>query len=202
MEPCIVAGLGNPGSRYEGTRHNLGFRVIEWLCDRFRVKMRQDPGPSLAGRTTAGGIDIVLLKPLTYMNNSGEAVALAMTRYGIPPERVLVVVDDFALPLGTLRIRPRGSDGGHNGLTSVIEKLGTTEFPRLRLGIAGTQPPAGEEMAGFVLSSFAAEEEDQVRAMVERAGDACLVYAEHGLADAMNRFNTAAPTTGPFASDS
>jgi PTH1 family peptidyl-tRNA hydrolase len=115
---------------------------------------------------------------------------------------VLVAVDDFALPLGAIRIRPRGSDGGHNGLASVIEHLGTTEFPRLRMGIAGAQPPTGEDMVAFVLSLFTPEEETPVRAMIARASDACLVFAQRELADAMNAFNTAAPSTGPFASDS
>jgi PTH1 family peptidyl-tRNA hydrolase len=202
MEQCLVAGLGNPGSRYEGTRHNLGFRVIEELCARGRVTMHQVPGPALAGRTVAGGTAMQLLAPLTYMNNSGTAVAGAVSSTGISADRVLVVVDDVALPLGTIRIRPGGSDGGHNGLASVIEALGTTDVPRLRLGIAGTPPPAGEDLAAFVLSRFTQEEEQQVRAMITRAADACQLFAERGLADAMNMFNTAAPSTGPFASES
>jgi len=141
-----VAGLGNPGSRYEGTRHNLGFRVIDGICRRLRVSLRQTSGPALTGVIVSGGTECHLLKPLTYMNNSGESVAEEIRRHGIGPDRLLVVVDDLALPLGAIRIRPGGSDGGHNGLASVIEQLGTTEFPRLRMGIAGAQLPAGEDM--------------------------------------------------------
>jgi len=202
MEPCLVAGLGNPGSRYEDTRHNLGFRVIEELCNRHRVTMRQVPGPALAGSTTAGDTEILLLAPLTYMNNSGTAVADAVARHDLPAPRVLIVVDDVALPLGAIRIRPGGSDGGHNGLASVLQEMGTSDVPRLRMGIAGAQPPSGEDLVSFVLSPFAVEEVEHVRTMIQRAADACLLFAERGLADAMNRFNTAAPSTGPFASES
>jgi PTH1 family peptidyl-tRNA hydrolase len=202
IEQCLVAGLGNPGSRYDGTRHNLGFRVVEELCTRSRVTMHQVPGPALAGRMAAGATAMHLLAPLTYMNNSGTAVALAVSRAGVSTDRVLLVVDDVALPLGAIRIRPGGSDGGHNGLASVIEALGTTDVPRLRMGIAGTPPPAGEDLVEFVLSRFTQEEEQHVRAMVARAADACQLFAERGLADAMNMFNTAAPSTGPFASES
>ncbi len=200
MDPCLVAGLGNPGRRYEGTRHNLGFLVVDLLAQRLRVALQPAPGPALAGRTRDGGV--VLLQPQTYMNNSGEAIGPTLERYGITPERLLVVVDDVALPLGALRMRPGGSDGGHNGLASVIGLLGTTDIPRLRLGIAGSVPPAGEDMAPFVLSPFAEEEREQVRAMVARAADACLAFAAAGISAAMNRFNTAAPTTGPFAAES
>ena len=164
--------------------------------------MDQRPGPALAGSISTGTVELVLLKPLTFMNNSGLAVAEAVHDYSVSLERILVVVDDVALPLGALRMRPQGSDGGHNGLTSVIEHLGTTEFPRLRLGIAGAEIPGGAAMAGFVLSVFAPGEEDQARAMVARAADACLVFAERGVAEAMNRYNTAAPSTGPFAPES
>lgn len=201
MDSCIVAGLGNPGPRYTGTRHNLGFRVLDLLEERWGVRMDRRPGPALAGRATIGGIEVVLLKPMTFMNNSGIAVAAAAGDFGVSPGRILVVVDDFALPLGTLRIRPRGTDGGHNGLASVIGELGTQDVPRLRLGIAGAGAPSGPEMVQFVLSPFAPEEEDQVRALVARAADACQLFAERGTAEAMNRCNTATPPTGPFASE-
>jgi PTH1 family peptidyl-tRNA hydrolase len=137
-----------------------------------------------------GDIRIGLIKPMTYMNNSGEAVAEAMQQWGISPAELLVICDDFAIPLGTLRLRASGSDGGHNGLYSIIYQLQSDAFPRLRCGIGIEQMPRKEERADFVLSPFDAEEEPTVSEMVSRAGDVCVTFATSGIAQAMNRCTT------------
>jgi PTH1 family peptidyl-tRNA hydrolase len=135
------------------------------------------------------GISVLLCKPLTYMNNSGRAVAEVLSRYGIDPEGMLVVVDDIVLPLGKLRLRSKGSDGGHNGLYSVISEIGSNVFPRLRCGIGREQKPTKEKIPEFVLSPFEQEERPEVNAMVSRAADAALEFVRLGLANAMTRVN-------------
>lgn len=199
MEPCLVAGLGNPGPRYEGTRHNLGFRVVGRLAGLLRVCLRAGHGPWLEAWSAER--DLLLLTPLTYMNLSGGAVAAAARQAGVPPHRVLIVLDDLALPIGAMRLRPGGSDGGHNGLASVIAEFGTTEIPRLRCGIGGKEPVM--ETAAFVLSPFTEEEERELGPVVDRAAEACLLFAERGAAEAMNRFNSrVVPPAGPLTPES
>jgi PTH1 family peptidyl-tRNA hydrolase len=187
--PFIIVGLGNPGAEYENTRHNVGYLVIEELIRRVAAKVKRGNGEYLCARAGRGNQDIVLVKPLTYMNNSGEAVAAALQDFGAPIDRLLVVVDDIALQLGRLRLRPGGSAGGHNGLGSIISTLDTTFFARLRCGIGTPEPPPGELLADFVLSSFAREEQQQVRSMIRRAGDAVMSLLESGVSRTMNMFN-------------
>ena len=182
-------GLGNPGAEYENTRHNVGYLVIEELIRRVAAKVKSGNGEYLFARTRGDDQDIVLVKPLTYMNNSGEAVAAALQDFGTPIDRLLVVVDDIALQLGRLRLRPGGSAGGHNGLGSIISTLDTNFFARLRCGIGTPEPPPGELLANFVLSPFAREEQQEVRSMIKRAGDAAMSLLESGVSRTMNMFN-------------
>ena len=147
-------------------------------------------GDCLIGFGTHGQTRVGLLKPLTYMNNSGSAVTDIRTRYNAPLQKLLVICDDFQLPLGTLRLRSRGSDGGHNGLYSIIYHLHSDEFPRLRLGIAGESTPSNKSfMADYVLSTFSEKEKETVQTMVACASDAALAVLDHGLENAMNQFN-------------
>lgn len=185
-----MIGLGNPGSQYQGTRHNLGFEVVDLISHLLSIPLRLGEGDYLIGFGNTGSQRIGLVKPLTYMNNSGNAVADLQSRFNVPLEKLLVVCDDFQLPLGTLRLRTRGSDGGHNGLYSIIYHLKSDRFPRLRLGIASESMPSSKALlADFVLSPFTPGEQEIARTMVKRAADAVIVAAEHGLVTAMNQFN-------------
>lgn len=186
-----IIGLGNPGSEYEGTRHNLGFDVVDALCRRLRVGFRAGKGEYLVAQSSYRGTSLTLVKPLTYMNNSGIAVQDIVERFTEGCESLLVVCDDFQLPFGKIRIRPKGSDGGHNGLYSIIYHLQRHDFPRLRCGIATeAMPKRKTEMAQFVLSPFAKEESSAVADMIDRAADAALTFVHEGIEAAMNRFNT------------
>ena len=188
MPPPVVIGLGNPGPRYVGTRHNMGFEVVETLARDAGVGFRQGRGDYLMAVSPAS--NTLLIRPTTYMNLSGSAVSALCQELGAEPERMLVVLDDIALPLGTLRLRPKGSDGGHNGLASVIEALGSTEIPRLRLGVGPAVMPPAELLAAFVLARFEPPERPVVDRMVGRASEAVKTWVDWGLEAAMNRFNT------------
>jgi PTH1 family peptidyl-tRNA hydrolase len=186
----IVVGLGNPGSEYEGTRHNVGFGVVDLLARRLDVRFRSFRlHKSALGRRH--GREILLVKPSTYMNNSGEAVAFILAETGSAPSDLIICCDDLHLPVGTLRMRKKGSDGGHNGLASVGAELGTEEFPRLRCGISGEGAPApGQATAEYVLSDFSPSESGVVTAMTARAADGVLMIARSGIDKAMNSVNT------------
>jgi peptidyl-tRNA hydrolase, PTH1 family len=190
VDPVIVAGLGNPGAHYAGTRHNVGFRVADELGRRHRAAWVPCAGPGLEARCLVRDQPVFLLKPLTFMNGSGAAVTAALDRHQVPAGRLLVVVDDIALPLGRLRMRPGGSDGGHNGLGSVIQELASEAFPRLRCGIAGEEPPAGEFLRDFVLSPFAPTEVPEAEVMIRRAADMVEEFAVSGIEAAMNICNS------------
>jgi peptidyl-tRNA hydrolase, PTH1 family len=187
----MVAGLGNPGTMYRRTRHNVGFMVIEELATRLRCGVRPGKGEYVYAEGSIGGLPVTLLAPTTYMNASGEALLDALEHFRVPPDRLLVIADDLALPLGTLRVRASGSDGGHNGLASVICQLGTEGFPRLRCGIGRGEKPAKDATADFVLSPFASDEEETVRIMILRAADAVTTIVESGLDRAMTLYNRA-----------
>lgn len=185
-----LVGLGNPGSEYEGTRHNLGFAVLDALSGLLKVRLRPGPGNYRSCSGLIGRETVLLVQPMTYMNNSGEAVQAVVESYRLELRDLLVIVDDFQLPLGALRLRLKGSDGGHNGLYSIIYHLRSHEFPRLRCGIAGDSMPADKrEMARFVLSPFERHERDAVRDLTVRARDAAVVAVTDGLEAAVNRFN-------------
>lgn len=183
----LIVGLGNPGRRYRGTRHNVGWEVIARLAARAGIRVDQEEGFSEIGRGTVGGRRVILARPQTYVNVSGEAVRDLRRHHRLRPEDILVIVDDLDLPLGRMRLRSGGSAGGHNGLRSIIDALGTTEFPRLRVGIG--RPPAGQDAAEFVLTRFTDQEARTVDAALDRAAEALEVAVRDGLPAAMNRFN-------------
>jgi peptidyl-tRNA hydrolase, PTH1 family len=182
----LILGLGNPGPEYRDTRHNVGFLVIEELARRHRVELG-----GRECRTLLGHMGTVWLgMPQTYMNRSGHAAACLVERLGVAPEDLLVVLDDVALPLGTLRLRGLGSPGGHRGLESILESLRTDEVPRLRFGVReGEGPPSGEELVDFVLSPFPPDRRQSVESMVARAADACQCWLAEGLEATMSRYN-------------
>ena len=180
-----IVGLGNPGRKYRNTRHNLGFWVVDKVADQAGIDWRASPGPYWVAPWSSH--DALLVKPSTYMNNSGTAVVDVLERYAVLPEQFLVVVDDVYLSLGNIRIRRKGSDGGHNGLASIIRLLEHGHFPRMRLGI-GPQPE-GQNLIEFVLSPFQESEYPLVQEMVERGAAAIEVFATAGIDAAMNQFN-------------
>ncbi|HMO50896.1 MAG TPA: aminoacyl-tRNA hydrolase [Kiritimatiellia bacterium] len=184
----MVVGLGNPGRGYEATPHNIGFEVVDALARADGVKFRKSwrfPLESAAIRV--GGDEVLLVKPHTFMNRSGDAVAPFLRKKGAGPESMLVVVDDVELPLGSLRLRARGSAGTHNGLKSLIERLGTMDFPRLRVGV-GPAPP-GRDLAAFVLGKFPADRQDDADRAVRRAAEAVVAWVRDGVEKTMNQFN-------------
>jgi PTH1 family peptidyl-tRNA hydrolase len=184
----LVVGLGNPGPKYRDTRHNVGFWVIDEVAARWHIShvWRQQDEALVAKQ--AGGS--ALIKPLTFMNLSGFAVSRLRQFYRVDAADVLVIVDEVALPLGRLRARPRGSAGGHNGLKSIIEQLGTQEFPRLRVGVG--RGDARRDLADHVLSKFDADEREVIQAAVLRAADAAEMFVSDGIERVMNTFNAAA----------
>ena len=184
----LVVCLGNPGLRYEGTRHNAGFMAADALSKKLKVRIDRARFKALTGRCEIGGESVLLMKPQTYINLSGEAAAQAAAFYKIPPERVLVVSDETALPIGALRVRTKGSAGGHNGLKSLIACLGTEEFPRIRLGV-GAPPHPDYDMADWVLSSFRNQDAEDMAKAAARAAEAVECYILQGPERAMNLFN-------------
>lgn len=185
-----VVGLGNPGKEYEGTRHNVGFEVLDELAGRLGLRFKR--GWRLGGESCMmrdSQRSVVLVKPRTFMNRSGDCLAALARTSGIRPEEMLVVVDDVDLPLGQVRVRPQGGAGGHNGLRSVIERLGSQAFPRIRLGV-GARPP-GTELVEFVLGRFPAGDRAAVQEMVRRGADAAMTSVEQGVSAAMNLYNAA-----------
>lgn len=181
----LIVGLGNPGTRYAETRHNLGFWVLEELARRLGAEPPQPDCHALVSRARG----LVLAWPQTFMNRSGHAVRCLLERHGHPVEDVLIVFDDVTLPLGKLRLRRAGSPGGHRGLESVLESLGTDEVPRLRAGIRDETTPAGDALVEFVLAPFLEVEREAVETLVGRAADACEAWAAEGIEVAMQRFN-------------
>lgn len=182
-----IIGLGNPGKQYERTRHNVGFMVIDELSRRSGIRLRRSSCESLIAITEVNGVCLLLAKPLTFMNLSGRAVNQIVSKYGLSPERLLIVIDDANLPIGRLRIRLSGSHGGHKGLKSVIEALGTETVPRLRIGIGS--PPPESDIVNFVLSPFEPQEWEIIKEAIVRAADAATACAIEGLERAMSKFN-------------
>jgi PTH1 family peptidyl-tRNA hydrolase len=184
MSIRLIVGLGNPGREYAETRHNVGFMVLDKLAAKWRCPF------STQGKwkaETARHADLHLIKPMTYMNLSGESVSACRHFYKIDPEQVLIVYDDVSLPLGKLRLRPGGSAGGHNGMKSLIQHLGTDQFPRLRLGIGGTEKSS---LSGHVLGKFGPNEQEELNKVLDRAADAVILATLRGWDAAMNQFNS------------
>lgn len=183
----LLVGLGNPGSEYAETRHNAGFRVIDMLARRLGVQVDKPFLRALVGRGEINEFRVILAKPLTYMNASGEAVAALLRWYKLTPADLLVVYDDMDLPPGVVRIRPKGGSGGHRGLASVVEHVGTKEFARLRVGIG---KPASGDPVNWVLGKFAGEEKKVIEPVLERAVEAICTFVTRGINEAMNRYNS------------
>ena len=184
----LLVCLGNPGDKYENTRHNVGFMVADELAERQKKPIQKLKFKALTNLFTISGEKVLVMKPVTYMNLSGEAVRQAADFYKIPPEHILVVSDDTALAVGRLRIRLKGSAGGHNGLKNIIQHLGTDQFPRLRVGV-GEKPHPDYDLADWVLGKFQGEDKKAIDQAVKRAADAVECILSEGLDRAMGKFN-------------
>jgi PTH1 family peptidyl-tRNA hydrolase len=189
----VVVGLGNPGAEYADTPHNLGFRVIARLAEQAGIRVGRPEARSLTGLGEIEGRRVVLATPLTYMNLSGGAVRELLKKYEAGREALLLVFDELSLPFGSIRIRERGSAGGHNGVESVIDGVGSQEFTRIRLGIAPDNPVAPEHKAAFVLKPFPKSLKAATEELVDRGADAVRMLLRDGVARAMNEFNRREP---------
>ncbi len=185
----LIVGLGNPGKKYELTRHNAGFLFLDLLADKCGAKIDRIKFKSLIGMADVGGKKCLLIKPQTFMNNSGEAVREAANFYKIPPEKTIVVFDDISLPCGKMRIRRKGSDGGHNGIKSIIYLTGSDMYPRIKLGI-GEKPHPDYELADWVLSTFKKDELAALHDAAENACDAAALMVNGEIDKAMSKFNS------------
>lgn len=183
----LIVGLGNPGKNYENTRHNIGFMVIDSLAKDFGLRVEKIQGHSLTDSFNYKGEKIILAKPQTYMNKSGQAVRALMDFYKIDPEDLIVVYDDIDLDFGHIRIKGKGSSGSHNGMKSIIQHLGDEGFPRVRISVGDR--PSYMDLADFVLSKFSKKEKATVERLVEAGKEAALVLASQGPNAAMNKFN-------------
>lgn len=183
----LIAGLGNPTREYEKTRHNVGFDTIDVLADRINTDVAERKFKGLYGKGMLGGEKVILLKPQTFMNLSGESVRAAADFYKIPPDHIIVIYDDISLDVGHLRIRTKGSAGGHNGIKNIIAHLGTQDFPRIKIGVGGKPPRM--DLADYVLSRFPAEERKIMETAFKDAAEAAGVLIAEGPDAAMNRFN-------------
>jgi PTH1 family peptidyl-tRNA hydrolase len=189
MPVKLIVGLGNPGAKYRQTRHNVGFAALDELARRHRVDFESAPAEAVMARVRDFAEPVFLAKPLTFMNLCGQAVADLLRYFRVDVADLFVIVDDANLPLARLRARPRGSDGGHNGLKSIVAQLGTQEFARLRIGVG--RGHAEGDLADHVLSRFEPEEQQEIAAAIARAADAAEVFVSDGIEQVMNRFNRA-----------
>lgn len=183
----LIAGLGNPTREYAGTRHNIGYDTITRLCDEYRISLDIKKHKGLCGKGVIEGEKVLLVQPLTYMNASGDCIKEAADFYKIDAAHIIVIYDDTSLPVGKLRVRAKGSAGGHNGMKSIIARLGTEEFARVRIGIG--EKPAGWDLADYVLGRFKKEELPLMREAVGNAAKACAMIIGDGIEAAMNRSN-------------
>jgi PTH1 family peptidyl-tRNA hydrolase len=190
-ERQLIVGLGNPGREYRQNRHNAGFMLLDRLAARHKLPaFTKRQGQSLISTGSVAAVPVVLAKPQTYMNLSGQAVGALARFYQVPLERLLVAVDEIDLPLGVLRLRSEGGSAGHNGMKSIIQHLGTESFPRLRLGVG--RPPGSKAAAGYVLRDFRGEDAELFDTLLDRAAEAVECWLREGLITAMNRFNAPA----------
>ena len=184
----IFVGLGNPGSKYEGTRHNAGFMALDLIAAQHNTAIKRIKFKGCIGEITAGGKKILLLKPSTFMNLSGQSVCEAMRFYKLPAENVLIFLDDISLPPGKIRVRRKGSDGGQNGMKNIIMLSGTDLFPRVKIGI-GSKPHPDYDLADWVLSRFTSKEKEPISAAVENAAKAAFIIADGDIEKAMSLYN-------------
>ncbi|KIY23435.1 MULTISPECIES: aminoacyl-tRNA hydrolase [Mesobacillus] len=183
----LFVGLGNPGRQYEQTRHNIGFEVIDELSKRWNIPLDQAKHKGLYGKGFVGGEKVILLKPLTYMNLSGESIRAMIDYYSIDIEELLLIYDDLDMPAGRIRLRPKGSAGGHNGIKSTIAHTGTQEFKRIRVGIS--RPTNGMAITDWVLGRFSEEEKELMKEAVLKSADACELWIKKPFLEVMNTFN-------------
>lgn len=188
QEVWLIVGLGNPGREYEKTRHNCGFRAMDVLAKKLGCSIDKGKFQGLYGQCSYHGVKLLLLKPQTFMNLSGRSVLQLSAFFKVPPQRIIVLFDDISLPPGRLRIRANGSAGGHNGIKSIIQELGSQDFPRVKIGV-GAKPHPDYDLADWVLSAFSAAEEKDLAPALERAADAALCIIDEGTAAASNRFS-------------
>lgn len=184
----IIAGLGNPGAQYENTRHNAGFMTVDTLAAKHGFSIKKLKFKSLVGDTVISGKRCLVMKPSTFMNKSGEAITEAAAFYKIPPERIIVCYDDISLEPSKLRIRRKGSDGGHNGIKSIIYLTGSEDFPRVKIGV-GAKPSKDHDLASWVLSNFTSEEIPLIREAAEKGCEAIELIVSGNIDKAMNKFN-------------
>lgn len=194
----VIAGLGNPGRKYEKTRHNMGFLAIDSLAEKNGIKVNKIKHRALVGDGMISGRRVLLVKPQTYMNLSGISIREIADYYDVPAEDILVIYDDFDLELGTLRIRKKGSAGSHNGMKSVIDELGTKDFPRIRIGIGSSR---GKDWKDFVIGKASKDDMQVLSDAASRAADAAACILEKGIDRAMNEYNVKAETTEKEKSD-
>ena len=187
-ESWLIVGLGNPGKDYTRTRHNCGFRALDILAEKLKCKVDKGKFQGLYGQYNYQGKKLLLLKPQTYMNLSGKSVLQLSAYFHVPPQRIIVMFDDISLEPGRLRIRADGSAGGHNGIKSIIQEVGSQDFPRVKIGV-GAKPNPEYDLADWVLSSFSASEEKALGPALERAAEAALCIIDKGVPEAANRFN-------------
>jgi len=191
-ENWLIVGLGNPGKQYERTRHNAGFRALDALAQDLGCKIDKGKFQGLYGQVMYNGKKLFLLKPQTFMNLSGRSVLQLSAYYSIPPQRIIVMFDDISLEPGRLRIRSDGSAGGHNGIKSIIQELGSQDFPRVKIGV-GAKPHPEQDLADWVLSTFSASEEKDLSSVLPHAGEAALCIIDKGVPETANRFNGLRP---------
>ena len=184
----LIVGLGNPGPNYDRTRHNIGFEVIDELANRFNAPLTQTKFKGVYSMSHQSGEKVFLLKPLTYMNLSGESIRPLMDYYNIELEDVLILYDDLDLPVGKIRLRQKGSAGGHNGVKSMISHVGTQNFNRIRIGI--DRPPMGMKVPDYVLSRFRKEEWQEMESVITTCADACEEWLQKPFLEVMNQFNS------------
>ena len=191
-ESWLIVGLGNPGKDYAHTRHNAGFRCLDLLAENLNCKVDKGKFQGIYGQTTYNGKKLFLLKPLTYMNLSGRSVLQLSAYFNIPPQRIIVLFDDISLEPGRLRVRANGSAGGHNGIKSIIQEVGSQDFPRVKIGV-GAKPHPEYDLADWVLSTFSSLEEKALTVSLENAAKAALCIIDHGVPETANRFNGSHP---------
>ena len=183
----LIAGLGNPDAKYDRTRHNIGFRMVEALADHYNIDFNEKKFKGVYGKGMIGSEKVILAKPHTYMNLSGEFIRPLADFYKIPPENVIILFDDISLDVGKIRIRKKGSAGGHNGIKSIIANLGTEGFPRLKFGVG--DKPAGMDLANYVLGRFSGEEEKVIEEQLKTVCDAVTCMVNDSVDSAMNKYN-------------
>lgn len=183
----LIAGLGNPGTEYAATRHNIGFDMVTYLGDQYHIPLRSRENKAIVGKGVIGGQKVMLAQPQTFMNLSGESIRALLDYYKTDREKLIIIYDDISLPVGQVRVRPKGSAGGHNGIKNIIQHLGTEEFARIRIGV-GAKPDGGD-LVKHVLGRFSREEDGMIRDVFALAEEALLAMLNEDVAAAMNRVN-------------